>query len=85
MVDLHWGVQLYSFMFPEQRIADADEQVANALALTKPSGKFVLDLCCGPGRCSIALVRKGFAVTGVDRTKFLVDKARTRARRPAKC
>ena len=40
----------------------------------------LLDLCCGPGRCSVALAKKGFAVTGVDRTKYLLDKARKRAR-----
>ena len=77
--DSFWR-ELYPLMFPEQRIADADEQVANALALTKPPGKSVLDLCCGPGRCSIALAKKGFSVTGVDRTKYLLDKARARAR-----
>lgn len=71
---------LYPFMFPEQRIADADEQIAKALALTKPPGKSALDLCCGPGRCSIALAKKGFSVTGVDKTKYLLDKARARAR-----
>ena len=67
-------------MFPEQRIVAADQQVADALALTKPAGKTVLDLCCGPGRCSIALAKKGFRVTGVDKTKYLLDKARSRAR-----
>jgi SAM-dependent methyltransferase len=69
----------YPFMFPEQRIAAADEQVTDALALTKPPGTSVLDLCCGPGRCSIALAKRGFSVTGVDRTKYLLDKARARA------
>ena len=77
--DSFWR-EFYPFMFPEQRIADAEEQVANALILAKPAGKTVLDLCCGPGRCSIALAKKGFTVTGVDRTKFLLDKARTSAR-----
>jgi len=48
--------------------------------LTCPVGKAVLDLCCGPGRCSIALAKKGFAVTGVDRTKFMLAKARAKAR-----
>jgi SAM-dependent methyltransferase len=67
-------------MFPEKRIADADEQIAKALALTKPPGKSALDLCCGPGRCSIALAKKGFSVTGVDKTKYLLDKARAKAR-----
>ena len=72
--------ELYPFMFPEQRIAAADEQVTQALALTSPAGKSVLDLCCGPGRCSIALAKRGFSVTGVDKTKFLLDKARIAAR-----
>lgn len=77
--DSFWR-ELYPFMFPEQRIAAADEQVAQALALTNPSGKSVLDLCCGSGRCSIALAKRGFSVTGVDKTKFLLDKARAAAR-----
>ena len=72
--------EVYPFVFPEQRFAAADEQMEKALALTKPAGKSVLDLCCGPGRCSIALRKRGFAVTGVDRTKYLLDKARTNAR-----
>jgi SAM-dependent methyltransferase len=77
--DSFWS-ELYPFMFPEKRIADADEQIAQALALTKPVGKSVLDLCCGPGRCSIALAKKGFRVTGVDRTAYLLNKARAKAR-----
>ncbi len=60
--------EFYPFMFSARRIAEADEQMAKVLALTKPAGKAVLDLCCGPGRCSIALARKGYRVTGVDRT-----------------
>jgi len=77
--DSFWR-ELYPFMFPEKRIADAHEQIAKALALTKPAGKSVLDLCCGPGRCSIGLAKKGFSVTGVDKTKYLLDKARAKAR-----
>ena len=77
--DSFWR-ELYPFMFPEQRVADADEQVAKALVLTKPPGKSVLDLCCGPGRCSIALAKKGFRVTGVDKTKYLLNKARAKAK-----
>jgi SAM-dependent methyltransferase len=72
--------ELYPFLFSEQRIAQADEQVPKTLALTKPSGKSVLDLCCGPGRCSVPLAKRGFSVTGVDRTKYLLEKARARAK-----
>jgi SAM-dependent methyltransferase len=77
--DSFWR-ELYPIMFPERRIADADEQVAKALKLTNPAGKAVLDLCCGPGRCSVALAKKGFRVTGVDRTKYLLGKAREKAK-----
>src|SRR5262249_27769241 len=77
--DSFWR-ELYPFLFPEQRIAGAHEQVSKALALAKPVGKSVLDLCCGPGRCSIALAKKGFSVTGVDKTEYLLEKARARAR-----
>ena len=59
--DSFWR-ELYPFMFPEKRFADAEEQMTKALALTKPVGKSVLDLCCGPGRCSIALAKRGFSV-----------------------
>jgi SAM-dependent methyltransferase len=77
--DSFWR-ELYPFMFPAKRIADATEHVAKALALTKPKGKSALDLCCGPGRCSLALATKGFSVTGVDKTRFLLGKARAKAR-----
>jgi SAM-dependent methyltransferase len=40
----------------------------------------VLDLACGPGRCAIELARRGFRVTGVDRTAFLLERAAERAR-----
>jgi 2-polyprenyl-3-methyl-5-hydroxy-6-metoxy-1,4-benzoquinol methylase len=67
-------------MFPDERFEDAIEQVDKALDLTQPKGTTALDLCCGPGRCSIALARLGFSVTRVDRTKFLLEKARAKAK-----
>jgi SAM-dependent methyltransferase len=77
--DTFWR-EMYPFMFPEEHFAAAAVQVEKALTLTKPSGKTAVDLCCGPGRCSIALAKSKFKVTGVDRTKFLLDKARAKAR-----
>jgi SAM-dependent methyltransferase len=70
---------MYPFMFSTQRFADTEKQVKQVLALAKPTGKSVLDLCCGPGRFAIALAKKGFAVTGVDSTTYLLDKARRKA------
>ncbi len=76
--DSFWRV-MYPFMFPETRFAEAAEEVERAIALTEPEGTSVLDLCCGPGRCSIPLAQRGFSVTGVDRTKYLLEKARAKA------
>jgi SAM-dependent methyltransferase len=60
-----------------------EPEVAKVIALvglSAPEGKAVLDLCCGPGRHAIPLARRGMRVTGVDRTPFLLERARERAR-----
>jgi len=72
--------ETYFFLFPESLFVSAIETVDKALTLLEPQGKAALDLCCGPGRCSIALAKRGFTVTGVDRTPFLLNKAKGRAR-----
>ncbi len=42
----------------------------------------VLDLCCGQGRHSLELSRRGFGrVEGVDQSRFLIDKAKRDAKR----
>lgn len=71
--------ELYPYMFPPERFAIAPEQVVQILALTNFSGRTVLDLCCGPGRHAVEFAGHGFQVTGVDRTSFLLDRARERA------
>jgi 2-polyprenyl-3-methyl-5-hydroxy-6-metoxy-1,4-benzoquinol methylase len=70
----------YAFQFSQERIDGAVGEMDRAISLIKPAGNTVLDLCCGPGRCSVALAQKGFSVTGVDRTRFLLAKARSRAK-----
>lgn len=42
-------------------------------------GACVLDLGCGPGRHSLGLTRRGFKMTGVDRTRRYLDEACRRA------
>jgi SAM-dependent methyltransferase len=70
---------LYPFHFPETAFVVADDQVEKILRLTGLAGGHVLDLCCGPGRHAVALAKRGFAVTAVDRTPFLLEHARARA------
>ena len=70
---------LYPAMFSEERIAIADEEISQLMAMLEFNGTEVLDLCCGPGRHSVALARRGLRVTGVDRSPFLLGKARERA------
>ncbi len=68
--------ELYTFMFPPERFAAADQQADQILTLAQPAGKSMLDLCCGPGRHSIAFARRGFQVTAVDRSPLLLTRAR---------
>lgn len=69
----------FAFMFPAERFAAAEEQVNQILKLTAFEGRTVLDLCCGPGRHSVAFAQRGYQVTGVDLSPFLLDHARRRA------
>src|SRR4030095_2805277 len=41
-------------------------------------GARVLDAGCGNGRYAVGLARRGYAVTGVDRSPALLDEARAR-------
>jgi 2-polyprenyl-3-methyl-5-hydroxy-6-metoxy-1,4-benzoquinol methylase len=67
-------------MFDEQRRALAPAEVQRLIGLLglRP-GQHVCDLCCGIGRHSIELARRGLTVTGVDRTAGYLDTARRRA------
>jgi SAM-dependent methyltransferase len=69
----------YGYMFSAERFAAAPDEVARILALTKCSGGSVLDLCCGPGRHSVEFAKTGFQVTGVDKSTFLLERAREHA------
>ena len=71
--------EMYPYMFREERFQSAEEEVDKILSLVEFSGAHILDLCCGPGRHSTILAERGFSVTGVDSTAFLVQKARGRA------
>src|ERR1700730_14457775 len=65
------------FENPANTIADVDAVIAGA---SLSPGDRVLDLCCGQGRHSLELARRGFrSVTGIDLSHYLIDLARQRA------
>jgi len=67
-------------IFGEGHWKSALAEVENVISLLKiDPGAYVLDLCCGPGRHSLELARRGFQVTGVDRTSKYIEEARQRA------
>jgi SAM-dependent methyltransferase len=68
-------------LFTAARWESAPREVEAMVALLGLSpGAKVLDLCCGVGRHSLELARRGFQVTGVDRTAAYLQEARARAR-----
>lgn len=65
-----------SAMFTQERMAAAEWDVDGILEIapTPPQGR-VLDMFCGPGRHVLEFARRGFEVTGVDRTQAYLDQA----------
>lgn len=57
-------LNVYGHMFTEERAEKESAFVVSALEL-KP-GASVLDLCCGQGRHSVQLAKRGLKVTGLD-------------------
>jgi SAM-dependent methyltransferase len=74
--------EFFPVMFPEDRFAAAGAQVEQILKLTGVQSGAVLDLCCGPGRHSQEFAQRGFAVTGVDKSEFLLQQAMVRGTGP---
>ena len=50
--------------------------------LNMSSSDRILDLCCGQGRVSLELARRGFSnVEGVDRSHYLIQRGKTQAKK----
>lgn len=59
------------------RVALAEGDAAGiAAALALPKGASILDLGCGPGAHAQAFAALGYVVSGVDRTRRLLDRAK---------
>ncbi len=69
-----------SLMFSEERLSKTPEEIDRMVSLLElHPGMLVLDMCCGAGRHSLELARRGYKVTGVDRTGSYLDTARQAA------
>ena len=77
--DENFWQMFFPVLFSEERFELAEEQVGKLLELSQFEGNTILDLACGPGRHSVILAKRGFKVTGVDLSGFLLGKARERA------
>jgi len=79
--DMFWNA-MNTALFDPERLAGTPDEVDSVMELVgMVPGMAVLDLCCGPGRHSLELARRGFVVTGVDRTHAYLRRARRKARR----
>jgi SAM-dependent methyltransferase len=70
-------LNVYGHLFTAERAEKEAAFVAKALELK--TGARVLDLCCGPGRHSVALAQHGFDVTGLDLNPAYLELARQAA------
>ena len=69
-------------LFGQRQWSAAPIEVDGIISLLQlQPGVCILDLCCGPGRHSLEFARRGFRVTGVDRTRRYLDEAATQAER----
>jgi len=71
-------LNVYGHTFTEERAEKESSFVASALEL-KP-GASVLDLCCGQGRHSIQLAKRGLRVTGLDLNPEYLELAKQAAK-----
>jgi SAM-dependent methyltransferase len=73
--DAFWEAMETALCAPA-RLGLAERDVARIIsALEVPAGAHVLDLGCGPGAHALAFAARGYAVTGVDRTGRLLERA----------
>ena len=67
-------------LFGPERMEMAPQEVDQIVAMVGiEPGAAVLDLCCGVGRHSLEFARRGYIVTGVDRTSAYLQTARDAA------
>lgn len=79
-VEEFW-VDFYDFLFSPSQFEKAEGEITQLLNLVGDVGPDILDLCCGPARHSVLLAQKGYQVTGVDNSNYILRKAKENCRR----
>jgi SAM-dependent methyltransferase len=80
--DIAWWEELYDDLLADILLENTNEnEIAETVhflieALDLGPGASVFDQCCGTGRLSIPLARKGYSVTGVDLIESYIERSR---------
>jgi 2-polyprenyl-3-methyl-5-hydroxy-6-metoxy-1,4-benzoquinol methylase len=77
--DESFWIEMRPFIFPEERVRIAEQQVEKILTLAGYQGGAILDLCCGLGIHTMALAKRGIEMTAVDRTEYSINEAKKEA------
>ncbi len=64
----------------DKKLTRREVDVLVDLLQVKPEDQ-ILDLCCGQGRHSLELAHRGYKVEGLDRSHYLIQKAKTTVRK----
>lgn len=74
--DTFWEAMEPALRAPGRAGLAEGDVAAIVSALELPDGASILDLGCGPGEHAQAFAKRGYAVTGVDRTRRLLNRAK---------
>lgn len=74
--DETFWIDFHDFLFPTDKFANAEEEINKIINLINADIKDILDLCCGPARHSVLLAKRGYNVTAVDKSKYLLARAK---------
>lgn len=79
--DEFWDAMSHK-LFAEKSPFETKKEIDQIIHLTGISpGSSILDLCCGQGRHSLEFARRGFKITGVDRTEKYLEHAKRESSR----
>ena len=88
-VDPEWWRQIFNATYlktdgdvvDDPQLTNKEVDVFCGILNIAPADK-ILDLCCGQGRVSLELARRGFSnVEGVDRSHYLIQRGKTQAKK----